>query len=51
MNKISFHLRNVCGIYCLFNLKNGKKYIGSSINIYNRIHEHVHLLKRNQAHN
>lgn len=40
MNKIELELREKIGIYCIFNLKNGKRYIGSSKNIYNRWHEH-----------
>ena len=40
-----------CGIYLIFNLVSGKRYVGSSINIYNRFHEHIHILKRNEAHN
>lgn len=51
MIKISKLLRFKCGIYCIFNQINGKKYIGSSIDIYNRFHEHLHLLKRNSSHN
>lgn len=35
----------------IVNLKNGKRYVGSSVDIYNRIHEHVHNLNRNKAHN
>lgn len=38
-----------CGIYMIFNLVSGKRYVGSSINIYNRFHEHIHILKRNEA--
>lgn len=51
MNKIELELREKIGIYCIFNLKNGKRYIGSSKNIYNRWHEHWHNLKNNKAHN
>lgn len=51
MQKISEKLRFKCGIYEFFNLENGKRYVGSSVNIYNRIHEHVHNLKNNKAHN
>lgn len=51
MNKIDFKLKNKTGIYCIFNLTNGKKYIGSSVDIYNRLHEHLHNLKNNKAHN
>lgn len=48
---INKNLREKCGIYLLFNTINGKRYVGSSINIYNRLHEHVCLLKTNKAHN
>ena len=51
MNKIESKLMEKCGIYIIVNLQNGKRYIGSSINIYNRLHEHVHNLKNNKAHN
>lgn len=51
MQKINEKLRFKCGIYEFFNLENGKRYVGSSINIYNRLHEHVHNLKNNKAHN
>lgn len=40
-----------CGIYLIFNLVSGKRYVGSSINIYNRFHEYIHILKINEAHN
>ena len=48
---IDIKLKNLSGIYSIFNLLNGKKYIGSSKNIYNRWHEHLHNLKNNKAHN
>lgn len=51
MNKIEFELKYKCGIYLIVNLINGKRYVGSSINIYNRIHEHIHNLKNNKSHN
>lgn len=51
MNKIDYKLNEKCGIYCIFNLENGKRYIGSSVNIYNRWHEHLHNLKGNKSHN
>jgi len=51
MNKIKIELKDKIGIYFIFNLKNGKRYIGSSKNIYNRLHEHIHLLKNDKAHN
>lgn len=51
MNKIEFELRYKSGIYLIINLINGKRYIGSSADIYNRIHEHIHNLKNNKSHN
>ena len=35
----------------IINLVNGKRYVGSSVNIYQRLHDHVHNLKNNCAHN
>lgn len=40
-----------CGIYLIFNLVNGKRYIGSSRNLYNRINQHYQDLKCNKHHN
>ena len=51
MNKIEFILKNRCGIYIFTNIINGKKYIGSSKDLYNRLHEHYHNLMNNKAHN
>lgn len=51
MNKIEFTLKNKCGIYIIFNINNGKRYIGSSKDLYNRIHEHLHNLNNNKSHN
>lgn len=51
MKEINFKLRRKTGIYCIFNLINGKRYIGSSVDIYNRFHEHIHNLKNNKSHN
>lgn len=39
------------GIYCIENLINGKKYIGSSVNIHKRLLEHKRLLNLNTHHN
>lgn len=51
MNKIDFKLKEKCGIYEIFNMENGKRYVGSSIDIYNRIHEHIFNLKNGKSHN
>ena len=37
----------ICGIYCIENLINKKKYIGQSVNIYNRWSSHKGELNRN----
>lgn len=44
-------LRFRCGIYLIINILNGHRYIGSSVDIYNRLHHHFCLLKRNKSHN
>lgn len=51
MQKINEKLRFKSGIYEFFNLENGKRYVGSSKDIYNRLHEHYHNLKNNKAYN
>lgn len=51
MNKIDDKLRFKSGIYYFCNLTNGKRYVGSSVNIYNRLHEHLHNLRGNKSHN
>lgn len=38
------------GIYCICNLINGKKYIGKSINLSNRLNQHVGMLRNNRHH-
>ena len=39
------------GIYALYNIENGKIYVGSSINIYTRIRRHFSDLKNNKHYN
>ena len=41
----------ICGIYCIENIVNNKKYIGSSVNIINRLRVHKKVLKSNNHHN
>jgi len=42
---------NKMGIYCIFNLKSKKRYIGKSVDIYKRILSHVKCLKNNSHKN
>ena len=51
MQDINYKIKNKSGIYSFLNLVNGKRYVGSSVDLYNRLHEHVHNLKNNKAHN
>lgn len=46
MQDLTKNLSNKSGIYCILNLKNQKKYIGSSKNLYERIQVHLSSLKR-----
>lgn len=39
------------GIYLIRNTVNGKCYIGSAKNLYDRLHQHKCLLKQNRSHN
>ena len=48
MKEIKQDLKN-SGIYCIINIESGKRYIGSSLNIYQRLLCHRSLL-RNQKH-
>lgn len=35
-----------CGIYCIINKVNNKRYVGKSVNIYERIRAHINLLNK-----
>jgi group I intron endonuclease len=35
------------GIYCIINTKNGKRYVGQSVDVGRRIREHLSELKSN----
>lgn len=41
----------ICGIYCIENLLNHKKYIGQSVDIYKRFYDHKRHLKLNRHDN
>lgn len=41
----------ICGIYCIENICNYKKYIGQSVNIYERWSQHRTLLRKNKHRN
>jgi len=34
-------LKNVGGVYGFINIKDGKQYIGSSLNLYERLTDHI----------
>jgi len=44
-------MKKLSGIYCIENLKNGKKYIGQSIDLEKREKKHFWMLKRNHHYN
>lgn len=48
--KLNSKESKVSGIYCIENSVNNKKYIGSSINIYNRYRTHKAELKKGKSH-
>ena len=41
----------ICGIYCIENIINHKKYIGQSQNVFRRMYNHKNLLRNNKHHN
>lgn len=45
MRQINENLKEKCGIYIITNINNGKRYIGSSKNLYNRLRDHLWDLK------
>lgn len=49
--KTNKNWRGKSGIYCIINLKNQHKYVGSSMNIYTRINTHVSALRGNYHQN
>ncbi|MEE0085391.1 MAG: GIY-YIG nuclease family protein, partial [Paludibacteraceae bacterium] len=51
INKGGGHMEAICGIYCIENLINHKKYIGQSIDIYHRWKDHRRELNGNRHHN
>ena len=50
MRKITNDL-TVSGVYCIINLKNGKRYIGSSKNMRQRLWSHRAELRHNKHEN
>lgn len=44
-------MKAICGIYCIENLVNHKKYVGQSIDIYRRWNDHKNELNNNRHHN
>ena len=41
---------HVSGVYCFYNKLTKRKYVGSSVDVYNRYKRHVRDLKRGQHH-
>lgn len=51
MKKIDKQLSNKCGIYCIINVKNQKRYVGSSKNLFGRLTKHFSILRHNKHEN
>ena len=51
MKEIGKFLMKKCGIYIITNLQNGKRYIGSSKNLYERLYKHFYDLENNKHSN
>jgi group I intron endonuclease len=48
MKQINDNLKETCGVYIITNIVNGKRYIGSSKNIFNRLRDHIWDLNSNR---
>ena len=51
MKRIEQSLKNKLGIYCLINIVNQKRYVGSSKNLQQRLLKHRSLLRKNKHEN
>lgn len=51
MKNISNDLKDKCGIYCIINIQNHKRYIGSTKNLQQRLWKHRSLLRHNKHEN
>lgn len=51
MNILESTILKTPGVYIIFNTKNGKKYIGSTVNLYTRLQKHRSLLRSNKHEN
>lgn len=51
MKEIKWELKSKSGIYCIINISNSKRYIGSSTNMWQRLQKHRSLLRHNKHDN
>lgn len=51
MKSFNIELQGRCGVYVIFNLVNGKRYVGSAKDLYARLCTHLSLLKNQREHN